>query len=95
MLAKERSVRVALLGYGLIRSDAMLSATVRACALLLGGVLGPRGDVCGRVESTRPLWPTNRGSERQIGRGWPRPGAALRLNLPLKVVPGGESGRAN
>ena len=44
-------VRVALLGYGLIRSDAMLSATVRACALLLGGVLGPRGDVCVRVES--------------------------------------------
>ena len=32
---------------------------------------------------TRPIWPTNRGSKRLIGRGWPEPGAALSLNLPL------------
>lgn len=45
MMADEKGVRVALLGYGLVRSEAMLRATVRAAALLLGGVLGPRGDV--------------------------------------------------
>ena len=31
---------------------------------------------------TRPVWPTNRGSKRLIGRGWPKPGAALGLSLP-------------
>ena len=36
---------------------------------------------------------TNRGSKRLIGRGWPKPGAALGLNLPLRVPPGGGSGR--
>jgi len=36
---------------------------------------------CGREQS---------GLAWLIGRGWPKPGAALGLNLPLRVPPGGE-----
>ena len=42
---------------------------------------------------TRPIWPTNWGFQRLTGRGWPKPGAALGLDLPLRVPPGGGSGR--
>ena len=34
----------------------------------------------------RPIWPITRGSERRIGRGWPKPGAALGLVLPLRAA---------
>ena len=34
------------------------------------------------MTKTRPIWPTNRGPKRLIGRGWPKPGAALGLILP-------------
>ena len=52
--------------------------------------------------SARPCWKprgpfghtTNRGSERLVGRGWPKPGAALGLNLPPRVPPGCESDRS-
>jgi len=45
------------------------------------------------TSKTRPIWPTKRGSKGLIGRGWPKPGAALGLES-LRVPPGGESGRA-
>ena len=36
--------------------------------------------------------PTSRGCKRLIGRGWPKPGAALGLNPPLRVMHRGGSG---